>query len=65
MYLIYYTKDNKRDWKKSEFMESIQYYIIANNITDYDIIDLSNKEYTIMISELKSKLEEIESIIKL
>ena len=65
MYLIYYTKDDKRDWKKSELMESMQDYIIANNITDYDIIDLSNKEYTIRISELKSKLEKIESIIKL
>ena len=64
MFLIYYTKDNKRDWKKSEFMESIQYYIVSNNITDYDIVDLSNKEYISRISELEWMLEEIKNIIK-
>ena len=64
MFLIYYTKDNKRDWKKSEFMESIQYYIVSNNITDYDIVDLSNKEYMSRILELEGMLEEIKNIIK-
>ena len=64
MYSIYYTKDNKRDWKKSEFMESIQYYIVSNNITDYDIVDLSNKEYMSRILELEGMLEEIKNIIK-